>query len=312
VTPNTTPSGDLDIAAGIFDVERSTRYAALAGLVAYALGLVIVNMYLFQIGVSDFAVLRTRFVLTGALALLTFAGIGAFAFTGMLAVSAFKAGRPIRQGQPTRRAKVNAILTSEVLMFALISLLAATLIVPWLNASGIRIRASLLGSLFYGGDLVYLIAMTIVGIILNSLAKPFVGEAPQDFAERPLWHTGLFLVTAFLIGAFVFFSIDFFASTIYPVIPEQFGGGRPKQVRIVMSPDRSDVGTALGFGPTTDGPMVRQVDLLWETEQMYVVRDDAQPDSPVIQIDRDAVSAVVLGSGSTPAATPNASPVVTP
>ena len=47
------------------DLEKFVRALAIAAAIFYVLGLLIVNMYLFQIGVSDFSLLRTRFILTG-------------------------------------------------------------------------------------------------------------------------------------------------------------------------------------------------------------------------------------------------------
>ena len=51
------------------EIEGYGKIIAFGAIALYVLGLVIVNVYLFQVGVSDFSVLRTRFVLTGALAL---------------------------------------------------------------------------------------------------------------------------------------------------------------------------------------------------------------------------------------------------
>ncbi len=81
---------------------------------------------------------------------------------------------------------------------------------------------------------------------------------------------------------------------------------------IVLAPESNALGTALGFAPASDGPIILQVDLLWETEQMYVVRDRSLSDAPIVQIDRDEVSAVVLGSSIGPASVPEASPFATP
>ncbi len=48
-------------------VEAATRLGAAGALLLYALGLLTVNTYLYRVGISDFSLLRARFILTGAL-----------------------------------------------------------------------------------------------------------------------------------------------------------------------------------------------------------------------------------------------------
>lgn len=52
----------------------------------------------------------------------------------------------------------------------------------------------------------------------------------------------------------------------------------------MLSRESMELGTALGFGPDTTEPMTRKVDLLWETERSYVVRDHGASDSRIIQM----------------------------
>lgn len=136
---------------------------------------------------------------------------------------------------------------------------------------------------------------------------------PQRTKRLSLLQRSAMSVSIVPPAGFVFLSfIDFFASTVYPITPEQFGGGRPKDAQIVLVQESGPLGAVLGFGPAADAPMVHQVSLLWETDRVYVVKDLAEPDGPIIQIDRDAVSAVVLGADPTPTATTEATPAATP
>jgi len=45
------------------------RSAAIVGALFYILGFLTTNAYLYKLGVSDFSLLRTRFILTGVLTL---------------------------------------------------------------------------------------------------------------------------------------------------------------------------------------------------------------------------------------------------
>lgn len=63
-------------------IEQATKAVTLCALLAYVLGLVITNTYLYYAGVSEFELLRPRFVTTGVLAL----GFLASSATGMMAL----------------------------------------------------------------------------------------------------------------------------------------------------------------------------------------------------------------------------------
>ncbi len=77
----------------------------------------------------------------------------------------------------------------------------------------------------------------------------------------------------------------------------------------MLSSESGQLGTILGFGPTIDSSVTRQVDLPWETEQMYVIRDRASVDARIIQVDRDQVDAVLAGgSVATPVAPSSTAP----
>jgi len=56
--------------ASPLDFEKLSKMAGYLALVAYAIGLVAVNSYLYQLGVSEFDLFKPRFVTTGLLILL--------------------------------------------------------------------------------------------------------------------------------------------------------------------------------------------------------------------------------------------------
>jgi hypothetical protein len=65
--PKTTPAPKDNIK---FDLESITKLSALIAIVAYAVGLIVVNSYLYSLGVSEFDLFRAKFIATGFLAIL--------------------------------------------------------------------------------------------------------------------------------------------------------------------------------------------------------------------------------------------------
>jgi hypothetical protein len=54
---------------GKVSIETLVRSVATVGALFYVLGFLTTNAYLYKLGVSDFSLLRTRFILTGVLTL---------------------------------------------------------------------------------------------------------------------------------------------------------------------------------------------------------------------------------------------------
>ncbi len=277
----------------------------------YVLGLLVVNMYLYQIGVSDFSVLRTRFVLTGFLAVLPLIALLYIFLAVAMAVAGLKDYRHTDDDQSGDRLdRLHAFLNVGGVLSVFISALGAIWI--WADSSNIDFRFHLFWSLGINVEYIFMFLTLVPTVVSFSLGKLALTDMPRSRRPLAFQFWGMLFGVLLQVGFFGFLYIDFFASTFYPITPEQFGGGRPKEVVIVLAPESNPLGTALGFAPVNQGPITRQVDLLWETEQMYVVRDRDLPEAPIVQIDRDAVSAVVLGSSIGPASPPVASPLATP
>ena len=116
------------------------------------------------------------------------------------------------------------------------------------------------------------------------------------------------------VSAFVYF--DLIASSLFPHVPEQFGGGQPRTVELVFADEamRWAVGVAL-LGDESD-TRSNEMQLLWETESSLILRDPSASDDAVFQIERSMVSAVIVdppdiypssiyrSSDPTPVATP--------
>jgi hypothetical protein len=54
------------------DLEALSKYVAVSGAFAYAIGTLTVNIYLHELGITDFSLAKPKLILTGLVALLTF------------------------------------------------------------------------------------------------------------------------------------------------------------------------------------------------------------------------------------------------
>jgi hypothetical protein len=268
-------------------LETLGRFATYVGIGLYILGLLISNVYLYQIGVSDFSVLRTRFILTGMVAMLIPVPIGLLVFAEFIAIQRVRWFYTSQEGQSQRKSNEFFIALINVTIPIALGLLAISRIAQ----SGVTFRSPLISSMGMSFDLIFASVFALIFVVIESAVLFQLrrdSESPHHLPGSGLVGM-LFLIVALPLFT-IFMYIDIFAASIYPIIPEQFGGGKPKEVELVIAESADLLGTAFGMEPGTADPLIRRLDLIWETEQGYVVRDRGAPDSPIFQIDRDIVA----------------------
>ncbi len=83
---------------------------------------------------------------------------------------------------------------------------------------------------------------------------------------------------------------------IYPIIPEQFGGGEPRQVRILFAKDQADTIKQNGIPTCSLGKLKsnwsKPVSLLFEGSENYLLRLDNT--RPPIQLKKTTVIGLEL------------------
>jgi hypothetical protein len=97
--------------------------------------------------------------------------------------------------------------------------------------------------------------------------------------------TGLFLILL-MVAAYA----AAFMALLYPQIPEQFGGGRPVEVRLLIRQDSLDGVRQLGLPIATSAGVTEVVPLLYEGSDSYVVRISGRR----IRLNRDLIQGVVI------------------
>lgn len=79
-----------------------------------------------------------------------------------------------------------------------------------------------------------------------------------------------------LISAYIYTVT--FAQDIYPLVPEQFGGGEPRQVQILFAKDQADTIKQNGIPTCSSGKLIsnrsKPLSLLFEGSENYLLRLD--------------------------------------
>lgn len=275
-------------------IEQLIKSLAAITAVFYVVGFLTTNAYLYKLGVSDFSLLRTRFVLTGVLTTvpLILALMGAI----YAAVDAAAFGRI---GRNMSRASLWALADISI-PFLLYFLLF------WFVADNEPVTAA------RDAALLSAICAVVVAAFLAALALF------QRSGRRPVSHlvyrrkavtyerfTGWFgipdgvvecLVFAVAGPLLLFAYIGVFGDHFYPMIPEQIGGGRPRAVQLLVASDAVPAVRELGLDVTVEKPVSPPVELLWEGEQSMIVRLAPPRERTVVQLSRGLVDGIVTGA----------------
>jgi hypothetical protein len=299
-------------------LERVARLVAGLGIFLYILGLLNINGYLLSFGVTDFSILRTRFIYTGALIVASalLCGLPLILrpirreFKPGLKKDFDKIARKEAQNTGFRRWKHRATRIMWRLIVAIVWSILALLV--WVAPMGViyllylnQFSVSDIGLVTSKpGDVTPTIARMTAAVMLYGVGlfnawfilrnvrrgkkeaiKARMNGTPRAFA----FDTGMSVAVTFAITALYCL---IFMTMVYPVVPQQYGGGRPQQVSLLF---KEDALHGLQQIKVPLEPSARQVsapvDLVHEADDIYVVR---LPDERVVRIDKDLVSAVVV------------------
>ena len=296
-------------------VEGVTATLALFAIGGYILGLITVNVHLSSIGMSDFGLLRARYVYTGALVI-------AYILLVCVWVTSWF-------WLPT----VDMPMLLYVLVLLVIGVIPGVIgiLSPWADSSDISQQAerpwwSRSPLMFYLVRLVLFYVAIVLGFLTgvsvfilwivarkNPLAEGQVPnfvepmfeawvkwwDDPLQDAERWTWFAFGSIVFLLIFG--VFFVI--FVKTYYPHIPEMLGGGKPKSAQLLIAPEGQEGARQLGIPmpecttPDNKAQLSEEVSILFEGVNIYALR---LPNNAVIQIDKKLVIGARLMGRSGP------------
>jgi hypothetical protein len=285
-------------------LDQLVRSFAVIAAAFYVIGFLTANSYLYLLGVSDFSLLRTRFILTGVMVMAPLAFALAFGVYAAIDASLFE-----RRAEGFNRTWlwiVGDVLLPFTLYFALFAVLAEN------DAGAALLDAALLSLVCSAIVLIFLASLAVYRRADRRPVSRLFYRGDRVVAER---FNDRFGIPGGLVEHLVFIIvgtllalgyIGLFGQRFYPVLPEQLGGGRPRAVQLLIAPDAVAALNRLGIPVEAGDLLTPLVELLWEGEQSYVVRLPDPDRRSVIQIDQALVNGVVTGAALAPVATPAA------
>lgn len=250
--------------------ETAARTAGALGLFAYAIGLVTVNAYLLSLGVSDFSLLRPRFVYAGILVLLSLGITWAF-----LMLALYTVGESLKNLWTHRPA---------LWWGRFVGVLGWGLVLGGFTPLAIFVIAMRVGPSWRdaGPALALWVAGSVLGLVMTGAAEGIIGSKAR-LRELP--------VTMVFLAGYVFIFLLLFARLIYPAVPEQFGGGRSKPGRLMADPTTVSGLAEIGVSFPGHGSISACIEILFDTAEAYVVRS-AKGD--VVLVGKSVVKAVLI------------------
>jgi hypothetical protein len=113
---------------------------------------------------------------------------------------------------------------------------------------------------------------------------PADADRSADSEDRPRWIAVVALSIYGLL--FLMFYATLVSDYLYPHIPEQFGGGRPEPMRLLLSSDGATQAASLGV-TTCGGTMLScRVSLIWRGDDFVAVRTDK---GRIVELDKSLV-----------------------
>jgi hypothetical protein len=253
----------------------------------YVLGLLSVNGYLLQLGVSDFSLVRVRFIYTGFLIAFV------FIISYFLPLIMYRGGRSIAAA---------VLLHKRSLWVRAVDYVAAAILAAWgllIAALGVStaMSASQLGdsdrtssNFLIGG--VVVIAAFVLGVAVhgamrfNSRINRRVFKSGVPSAVQ---HTDV-VMTSMLAACLAALYLLIFLTVAYPSIPVQFGGGASQRSRLVFKDEFSKGARELGIPVTNNGRVTEPIEVLYEGSEGYVIRVNDQ----IMQVKKDQIAAVAV------------------
>ena len=313
-SPDTAPPGaQVEKSRGRGSFFAVDSFAKLLGLVAtlcYVTGFLIVNASLVGLGAAEFSTFSPRLVFIGALALALAASVFVLPFVMAWVYAS------------TDRWWIKGF----AIFFGVLGFLGPLVLYSWLFQSqrnvflseeegplgGARMVIRAAGHLLLGhSSRVQSLASSRGPAGSKDTAMParvrwlaWRASAPRDTSQAAPWMRGIFwasLATACFLAYVVLFG-----HFVYPTLPNQLGGGRPGEVRLVVSKDAKTLLANLGLctKSTTGkkgvtGEVSVPVRILFESGDAYLVRT---VDTGYLSLIRkDAILAIHISDSGTTA-----------
>jgi len=236
-------------------MPETTKLIAFLAVVAYALGVATTSFYLQHNDIPnpDLSLFKGHYIYTGLVVL----GLILLASGIAIACIAIYPG-----------------LAEAVALFVVMSCLL------WVS---IRLGLGAIGTT--GNDWLTALALTALALVCGGAAVAGV-KLFTHTGGGAWWTTGAVISTIVAVGVALLYA-SFYSRHVYPVLPEQFGGGKPKQARLLFSEAGAAEAQELGIPLQAGRQLSRPVTLLFTGDSFYALRI---AEERVVQIAKDDVS----------------------
>jgi hypothetical protein len=253
------------------NIEQIAKLAAGIVLLMYVTGLFAVNAYLFTLGASDFSLVRTRFIYTGTL---IWASLFLANVPILISLYMFRTVPGSHPSAPLPymvRIIMRLMMLGGSFAFALSVFFIVVSIVPSASPnSRLRVSIILTGWAIGAG----------LGIWIILLGRRLPATAPS------LLQLGQTAIVGVWIVAILIAYTGAFMSLAYSRIPEQYGGGRPREIRLLVAKEDKQGLEELEIAFSGKGQLSDLVTLLYEGEEQYILRSR---NGHVVRVKKDLV-----------------------
>lgn len=266
--------------------ETIIKIFALLAAICYLIGLLTVNDYLFSLSISDFSTLKPRLIYTGAIVLfsmiltLVFPVLFLRNLSSNLFENNLSAKDKISLVLPLIPKFCFGLIISGVVYFAIFAFI--NLFEPF----KIGLLKAIIKHVFWGW---------LYGL-LTCLLLAFFFFVFQKYELRKLQFQQ-FCLLGFCSFIFIIefsFYLSVFGYHVYPLIPEQFGGGQPREAKIYFKAGAIADMQEIGMTTQVNGDLPKMC-ILFEGDKTYVLRIETTNNQPkVVQINKDDVRSIEL------------------
>jgi hypothetical protein len=266
-------AGNIHVLSGApRDADKIVKLGSAMLGSLYIIGLLVTNYYLFSLGISDFSVVKAKFIYTGFIAVIP-ASIAIFSLVA--ALSYFR--------EETTPSGINPTVWS-IVRYSNIGMLL--LIPPILFIAGLGPRN---GISFY-----------FVSAAAGFLTLAVIQWNPAAIKATKARLAAAIVGLLFFAGYFHWY-LSLCAAFLLTEVPQQFGGLRATQARMLIESNSVEPLRAMGLPLPDKSQLTQPVDIVFESETAYFVStwSDSAPNHEIseavtLQIAKGDVKAVQI------------------
>jgi hypothetical protein len=294
------------------DFAALTKYGAVSAALAYATGMLTINIYLHELGITDFSFAKPKLILTGVLVLMTF-----------LLLALLPVFIAIRMAEDVRPVRTHSRKMLFWLLLPLAALFGASAALCFGKTIGLgqvavwglwellgtrNVANESLASLIVAAEVYVPICVAAVSAYAATLFFKRAKLTPQTHQSAPAriyYPIVVSLAVVAVVGYIYAFSLTFYAA-----IPPAFGGGKPYFENFLITNDGRCPLLQLGIPFAENEPNVTQpLPVLHESDTLIAVWLDEKLVIPasssrtgkeqvrwnpiVVQLDKTLVSAIM-------------------